>query len=51
VQHLVKINDVTAEDVQETAQRYLQKDAHSMVLVGDAEEIGKTVRQFGKVEV
>jgi len=34
--HMVKIGAVTAEDVQGVAQKYLQKEALSIVPVGDA---------------
>lgn len=49
--HMVKIDAVTAEDVQGIARTYLQKEALSIVLVGDAGKIKRKVNKFGKVEV
>lgn len=49
--HMVKIDAVTAEDVQGIARTYLQKEVLSIVLVGDAGKIKRKVSKFGKVEI
>lgn len=49
--HIVKIGAVTAEDVQGVTRTYLQKEALSIVLVGDAGKIKRKVSKFGNVEI
>ena len=47
-----KINAVTIEDVQMAAQKYIQPDKISIVIVGDAEEILKQARSYAeKIEI
>jgi predicted Zn-dependent peptidase len=47
-----KVNQVTAEDVQRVAQKYILPDRFAIVIVGDAEEIIKQVKSYSsKIEV
>lgn len=44
-----EIRNVTPADVQEVAQKYLRPDASQILVVGNAEEIGDQLDQFGEV--
>ncbi|GIU82606.1 MAG: hypothetical protein KatS3mg006_1670 [Pyrinomonadaceae bacterium] len=47
-----KVKQVTAEDVQRVAQKYILPDKFAIVIVGDAEEIIKQVKSYSsKIEV
>ncbi len=44
-----EIRQVTAEDIQEAARRYLQPDALQILVVGNGAEIGDQLERFGDV--
>lgn len=44
-----EIQEVTIEDVQEVAQKYLQPDSFHILVVGNGEEIGDQLDRFGEV--
>jgi zinc protease len=49
--YATKIMEVTADDVQRVARKYLDPTALQLVAVGDAEKIKPILEQYGKVEV
>lgn len=44
-----EIREVTVQDVQDVAQRYLRPDAMQILVVGNADEIGDQLERFGTV--
>ena len=43
-----RINEITAEDIQRVAQKYIRPDEAALVIVGDAKEITEQVRPYAK---
>jgi len=50
-QYLVKIDAVSAEDVQTLARNYLRREQLAIVLVGDARQIAPKLKPFREVEI
>jgi zinc protease len=49
--YTAKIRAVDAAQIQAVARKYMTPQVASLVVVGDASKIGKTLEKFGKVTV
>jgi len=50
-QYVTRVRSVEPDQIQRVAAKYLSSSDTSLVVVGDASKIGKTVEKFGKVTV
>ena len=48
--YLKRVDAITAEDIRETARKFLKPDNANIVVVGKAEEITEKLKAFGKVK-
>ena len=48
---MARVRSVEPEQIQRVAAKYLSTSDASVVIVGDASKISKTVEKFGKVNV
>jgi zinc protease len=48
---LEEIRIVTIEDIQQVAERYLRPGSMQILVVGNAEEIGDQLQEFGHVNL